>query len=81
MIAQPNVQASFKKLVGMPRGQPRTENAILPIGFLPGLARQSGHDLTESDVGSDQGSLASIASLGHASNHPELPAYLVRPVA
>ena len=56
------------------------ENAILPIGFLPGLARESGHDLTESDVCSDQGSLASIASLGYASNHGELPTYQMRPV-
>ena len=36
--------------------------SILPLGLLPGLGRQSGHDLTESDVGSDQGGLASIAS-------------------
>ena len=29
--------------------------------FLSGLARESGHDSTESDVGSDQGSVPSIA--------------------
>ena len=49
------------------------ENAMLPKGFLPGLPRESGRVLTESDVGIDQGSPVSIASLGCESNHGELP--------
>ena len=41
--------------------------------ILTRLARESGHDFTGSDVGSDQGSLASIAGLGYESSHDELP--------
>ena len=67
---QPNVRAGFKKLVDMLTAH--REKATLPIGFLPGLARGSEHDLTETDAGSDQGSYTSIASAGHASNHGEL---------
>ena len=46
------------------RATAHCEKAIPPIGFFPGLARESGHDSNESDGCSDQGSLASIEILG-----------------
>ena len=55
------------------------ENAILPIGFSPGLARESGHDLTESGVVIRAVWPRSRAWATHRTT--ELSSYQMRPLA
>ena len=79
---QRSVQAGFRSWLACLASDPRAvRTAILPIGLLPRLARECGHDITESDMDSGLGSWASIGRLGYVSNHEELLTYQMCPVA